>query len=133
MWVEPYCLLIKIFQKDYFLLYSDFNSWVTNNFLRQYGWCVDKTVQVAQMDNMLQPDNTGWNITQIERSTCWYGTQKLLKTLIFIFITPSRTSYFPSYKAWKNNYDMQLLILFLNISFILIFCPAILIKMKVSI
>ena len=62
IWVEPYSLLIKIFQKDYFLLYPDFNSRVRNNFRRQYGSCVDKTVQVVQIDNTVQRDNTGWNI-----------------------------------------------------------------------
>ena len=45
--------------------------------------------------------------------------------LVFIFITTEQNSYFPSYKAWKNNYGMQLLD-FLNISFILNFWPAIL-------
>ena len=28
--------------------------------------------------------------------------------LVFIFITTEQNSYFPSYKAWKNNYGMQL-------------------------
>ena len=72
IWVKPYCLLleiflkdnllIKIFQKDYFLRYPDFNSWVRSNFPWQYGSCADKTVQVVQMDNKVQGDNTGWNI-----------------------------------------------------------------------
>ena len=67
--VEPYCLLIKSFLKDYFLPYSDFNSRVTNNFLRQYGSCADKTVQVVQMDNTVQQDNTGWNRSIFIKST----------------------------------------------------------------
>ena len=46
-----------------------------------------------------------------KKSICWYGTQKLPKILTFIFITiPNRNSYFPSYKAWKINYDMQLFV-----------------------
>ena len=61
IWDEPYCLLIKIFQKDYFLPYPDFNSSVRSNFPRQYGSCADKTVQVLQMDNTVQRDSTGWN------------------------------------------------------------------------
>ena len=65
IWVEPYSLLIKIFQKDYFLLYPDFNGRVRNNFRRQYGSCADKTVQVVQMDNTVQRDNTGWNTSAV--------------------------------------------------------------------
>ena len=61
IWDEPYSLLIKIFQKDYFLPYPDFNSSVRSNFPRQYGSCADKTVQVFQMDNTVQRDSTGWN------------------------------------------------------------------------
>ena len=61
IWDEPYSLLIKIFQKDYFLPYPDFNSSVRSNFPRQYGSWADKTVQVVQMDNTVQRDNTGWN------------------------------------------------------------------------
>ena len=38
--------------------------------------------------------------------------------LVFIFITTEQNSYFPSYKAWKNNYGMQLFKFFKNISFI---------------
>ena len=37
IWDEPYSLLIKIFQKDYFLPYPDFSSSVRSNFPRQYG------------------------------------------------------------------------------------------------
>ena len=51
IWDEPYSLLVKIFQKDYFLLYPGFNSSVRSNFPRQYSSCADKTVQVVQMDN----------------------------------------------------------------------------------
>ena len=61
IWVEPYSLLIKIFQKNYFLPYPDFNSSVRSNFPRKYGSCADKMVQVVQMDNTVQRDNTGWN------------------------------------------------------------------------
>ena len=61
IWDEPYSLLIKIFRKDYFLPYPDFNSSVRSNFPRQYGSCADKTVQVLQMDNTVQRGSTGWN------------------------------------------------------------------------
>ena len=92
IWDEPYSLLIKIFQKDYFLPYPDFNSSVRSNFPRQYGSWADKTVQVVQMDNMVQRDNRSWNRETIPKyfenekvNFVWYYNSMVLIKWFFVF------------------------------------------------